>query len=176
MTARGDEYGRLVRSLMTPLAERYGLDYGVEILAFYDGIDKAAGYAEQRGYTGPPGTSDAAVAFALVFRGAALLGGYHEPTDMPTTSRRVAKRVSRWMKHSYRTDAGREAAILLAQALGIQLSRVNAINGYTREAETHLKLVDLVQQHYVLAEPMRSNLLEQALAEYEGGCPVARRT
>lgn len=167
MAATEEEIGKLYRSLMTPLAERHGLDYAVEALAYSGEVDSATWLAERRGYTDLQGTSDARIAFALAMCGADLLGGYRERGDIPTGSKRVARRVAKWIERSYRTDAGREAAIFLAQAMGVMMSRVVTVAGHPEAAETHLELVDLVQRHYPLTESMRSELLDEALVEYE---------
>ena len=148
------------REVLTPLASRYGLDYGVEIL----------GHGEDR---------PEAKAFGFLPAGAALLDLYVEPDDFPAEARRTRRRAAKWLAKSFRTPNAQRAVVLLTHAMGLYLAENMRRAGEQPSADGHLGLLDLVAQHYPAGDPERAELsaaYDRAPEPRDGArCPDRRR-
>ena len=130
---------------MTPLAEKYGLDYSLEVVA--------------------PGSSAPQIAVQLVSCGTDVLSGLRYPDSVPTADRRVAKAVAKAIQNVFVKGEGRRAAIFLAQAVSILMAEMTARDGEPASSASHTKLGALVQAHFTLDAADR-DCLDEMGAEY----------
>jgi hypothetical protein len=131
---------QLLRSVLTPLGERYGLDYNVEM------------------YPGEPATSWEARAYRFLSAGAWLLLVYAEPDDFPATKRRARKRGANRLARSLRAESGQRATVFLTQAMGIYMAETLRFRGEDESAAIHDGFIELVQSRYPLSDQDRATL------------------
>lgn len=131
----------LLRAVLTPLGERYGLDYNDDMFP-----------------EGKPKTSWEARAYRFLKTGAWLLVLYVEPEDFPATKRRARKRGAKLLANSFRTELGQRAVIFLTQAMGIYVAEAMRHAGEEESAGAHDRLIELVQSHYPLGDEDRGKL------------------
>lgn len=130
----------LLRAVLAPLAGRYDLDYGAEML--------------------DPSSSREARAYRFLQTGAWLLVLFVEPEEFPANTRRGRKRGAKRLAKSFRTgDAGR-ATLFLTQAMGIYLAETLRQAGEGESAGMQEEMTGLVQSFYPLAEDDRAKLDE----------------
>lgn len=128
-----------LREVLTPLADRYGLDYGEEAIG--------------TGRDGPEAT-----AYRFLAAGAWLLVLYVEPDDVPADSRRTRRRVAKRLARNFPMEGAQRAVILLTHAMGIYVAENMRRAGETDSADGHLALVELVADQYPLAAAEQAEL------------------
>jgi len=131
----------LLRAVLTPLGERHGLDYNIEM------------YPE-----GERSLSSEARAYRFLPAGAWLLVLYVEPDDFPATKKRARKRGAKRLSRSFGRESGQRAVIFLTQAMGIYVAEMMRRAGEHDSASAHDELIELVQVHYPLPQEDRASL------------------
>lgn len=123
-----DEYPRLVRAVLAPLAEQHDLIYDLALLE--------------------PSPEPAWRAFAAVGIGADLLNGYRLPSDIPTDSKRTARKIAKAVTKSYRREAGQRAVVFLAHGLHRFLADSAERHEHPAEARFQSEICALLNEFY----------------------------
>ena len=123
--------GLIRRAILTPLAASRGLDYELESMA--------------------PGTSEAAQAYGFVSCGAELLLGLTYAEGFPSKDRRATKRGVKWVIQGATGTGAQTAAVLLAQAMALELEIVMRRVGDNNSADLHRGFRELIQRLYPLS-------------------------
>ena len=136
---------QLRREVLEPLAASVGVEYDVETLR--------------------PGNSPPQLAYAFVSCGADLLLGYSYADGVPSLDRRTRKRVARAVASGFGGAGAQQAAVLLAQGLGTYMYEAMQRAGHEPDAEHHLRLRALIQEHFALPDELIGRL-DAARVEY----------
>jgi hypothetical protein len=139
------KYGRERRGLLEPFARSHQLDYSLEVIS--------------------PGSSPSQIAFQLVGCGADLLSGLMYPDAVPTPDPKVAKTTAKLVARRFRTDAGRRAAVFLAQAMATWFVEMMSRAKEPDSARVHARLGDLIQEFFAL-DPSELAEIQELRAEY----------
>lgn len=139
-----DEFPRLARSVLTPLAEQYDLMYDLALLE--------------------PSSESAGRAFAAVAVGADLLSGYRSASDIPTDSKRTARKIAKAVTKSFRRESGRLAVIFLAHGFHRFLADSAERHEQTAEARFQSEICELLNEWY----PPPPGTEERLAAAFQG--------
>jgi hypothetical protein len=125
------EPGLIRRAILTPLAASRGLDYEMEFMA--------------------PGSSEAAQAYGFVSCGAELLLGFTYAEGFPSKDRRATKRGVKWVLGGVSGEGAQLAAVLLAQAMALDLEIALRRSGNEESADLQRGFRELIQRVYPLS-------------------------
>ena len=125
------EPGLIRRAILTPLAASRGLDYEMEFMA--------------------PGSSEAAQAYGFVSCGAELLLGFTYAEGFPSKDRRATKRGVKWVLEGTSGEGAQLAAVLLAQAMALDLEIAVRRSGNEESADLQRGFRELIQRVYPLS-------------------------
>jgi hypothetical protein len=125
------ESGLIRRAILTPLGATRGLDYELEFMA--------------------PGESEAAQAYGFVSCGAELLLGLTYAEGFPSKDRRATKRGVKWVIQGATGAGAQTAAVLLAQAMALELEIVTRRSGEDESADIQRGFRELIQRVYPLS-------------------------
>jgi hypothetical protein len=142
---RDAAFAKLLRRLLSPLADSVGLDFYVETLS--------------------PGNTPVQAAFAFVGCGGFLLASFMDPECVPSLDKGTQKRVAKAMSRGFGQPGARDAAVFLAQAYAIDLYEFFRFRGDQASGEPQLRFRQLVQQHFPLSDDLVARL-DSTRAEY----------
>ena len=142
---RGARYSKLVRTLLSPLAEAVDLNFNVETIR--------------------PGNTPAQIAYGFVSCGGMLLIDSAESEGIPSLDKGTRNQLAKSIARSLDRQGAGEAAIFLAQAYAIDLYEFFRFRGDEANAEPQLGFQHLVQEHFPLADELLARL-DATRAEY----------
>lgn len=135
LRAKSPNAGKAIRALSEPLARQHGLDYDSEALSDMDGI---------------PATTEAAIAFTLVYRGSSLVLNLAEPDPggYPGIDNKARRRGAKAMAKTIGSNQAASASAFMGHALFEHMAAVLEAAGHPEDAGAYRSVREFVKAWY----------------------------